>query len=93
MHGARIAFAILALAVALIHSGCARSYHAYPCGKVPYCYCPPTPLPYRHYCACPTCIAAQYLERHGYGVPADVAGSDIEAPAPPAPAEDEDETR
>jgi hypothetical protein len=90
MHPARIAFAIMALVVALIHSGCARSYHAYPCGEVPYCYCPPNPLPYRQYCNCPTCIACQYLQTHGHGLIADEAGSSVEAPTPPESAGEQD---
>jgi len=55
------------LAVSLLGScfffGCASSYHAYPCGKVPYCYCPPSPLPHTDYNACPTCLASKYLAR------------------------------
>jgi outer membrane protein TolC len=59
-------------------------------GHVPSCYCPPTPLPYRQYCACPTCIAAEYLERHGYGVPANDAGVDSDPLMPPEPTAGED---
>jgi hypothetical protein len=40
----------------LLAGGCASAYHAYPCGSVPYCYCPPAPLPYASYCGCPTLL-------------------------------------
>jgi len=42
----------------LVTGGCASAYHAHPCGCVPYCYCPPAPLPYASYCGCPTPLAA-----------------------------------
>lgn len=52
---------MLLLAVPLVLPGCAAAYHDYPCGCVPYAYCPPPPLPYVTYshCGCPTPIAAQ----------------------------------
>jgi len=58
---------LLILALTMLGSsfllGCASSYHAYPCGRVPYCYCPPSPLPHSDYHACPTCLASKYLAR------------------------------
>jgi hypothetical protein len=44
----------------VVSSGCARAYHAYPCGCVPYDYCPPPPLAYAPYDACPTPVARCY---------------------------------
>lgn len=44
----------LAAALLLAASGCAAAYHAYPCGCVPYGYCPDPPLPYTAYCGCAT---------------------------------------
>lgn len=46
--------------VALAASGCAAAYHDYPCGCIPYAYCPPPPLAYGPYEACPTPIARCY---------------------------------
>ena len=37
--------------------------HDCDCGRVPYDYCPPTPLPYQGFCECPTPVAAEYLSR------------------------------
>jgi hypothetical protein len=50
--------------------GCARAYHAYPCGCVPYGYCAEPPLPHVMYCGCCTAVAARVpqapsLERGG----------------------------
>ncbi len=44
--------------------GCASAYHAYPCGCVPYGYCPGPPLPFTNYCGCPTPQAAKYRSAH-----------------------------
>lgn len=41
-------------------SGCAQAYQSYPCGCIPYGYCPDRPLPYRTYSGCPTPIASSY---------------------------------
>ena len=41
--------------------GCAAAYHDYPCGNVHYGYCAPPPLPYAGFEACPTPLAAGYL--------------------------------
>ena len=49
---------VVVLATAL---GCAAAYHDYPCGVVPYGYCPPPPLPYAEYDSCLTPVAAEYL--------------------------------
>ncbi len=49
---------IFVLATAL---GCAAAYHDYPCGSVPYGYCPSPPLPYAGYDACLTPVAVEYL--------------------------------
>lgn len=59
--------------------GCAAAYHAYPCGNVPCGYCPPPPLPYAAFDACPTPMAADYMS----GKKADLHGSDLEYPAVP----------
>lgn len=45
----------------VISGGCAAAYHDYPCGCIPYGYCPPPPLAYTVYNACPTPIARCYL--------------------------------
>ncbi|MFV2069728.1 MAG: hypothetical protein ACC645_22410 [Pirellulales bacterium] len=42
-------------------TGCAQAYRDYPCGDVPYAYCPAPPLPYDTYDACPTPVAKCYL--------------------------------
>ena len=55
-----LAWALLAMTCVTM-SGCIRSYRAYPCGQVPYDYCPPQALPYTNYSACPTPIAASYF--------------------------------
>jgi hypothetical protein len=41
-------------------AGCAHAYHDYPCGCVPYGYCPPQPLAYTGYAACPTPMAERF---------------------------------
>ena len=46
----------------VISCGCSAAYHDYPCGCVPYRYCPPPPMRYAAYDACPTPLAACYLE-------------------------------
>ena len=51
-------FGVLLLAVAC---GCSAAYHDYPCGCVPYGYCPLPPLPYAAYETCHTPVAACYL--------------------------------
>lgn len=51
----------LALPALVLLSACASSYDAYPCGKVPYCYCSPRPLPHSDCNACPTCVTSKYL--------------------------------
>ena len=54
------------LAVVLLSAtaGCAPAYHAYPCGCVPYGYCPEPPLPFINYCGCPTPQAAKFGGEH-----------------------------
>lgn len=47
-------------AILLAAAGCAPGYHAYPCGCVPYGYCPEPPLPFTNYCGCPTPWAAKF---------------------------------
>ena len=37
--------------------------HDCECGRVPYDYCHPAPLPYQGFCECPTPVAAEYLSR------------------------------
>ncbi len=65
--------------------GCAPAYHAYPCGRVPYGYCPEPPLPHAMYCACPTPIAAEFRRDHP-GVSADGHPSPVpEGPASARP--------
>lgn len=59
----RSAMFALALMASVFLSGCASSYDAYPCGKVPYCYCPPSPLANADSDACPTCVTSKYLAR------------------------------
>jgi hypothetical protein len=49
--------------------GCASAYHAYPCGCVPYGYCPEPPLPFMNYCGCPTPQAAKYRCQHPVATP------------------------
>jgi hypothetical protein len=48
-----VAFAV----VTALSAGCAADYHAYSGGCVPCVYCPPPPLPYTTYCACPSSIS------------------------------------
>ncbi|MHB8860855.1 MAG: hypothetical protein ACYC6N_00515 [Pirellulaceae bacterium] len=55
MHWPWLAVALLAAA-----TGCAPAYHAYPCGCVPYGYCPEPPPPFTNYCGCPTPWAAKF---------------------------------
>jgi len=50
----------LAAGMLLAAAGCAPAYYAYPCGCVPYDYCPDPPLPYGTYCGCPTPWAAKF---------------------------------
>lgn len=52
------------LAILIAAAGCAPAYHAYPCGCVPYGYCPDPPLPYTSYCGCPTPWAAKFVREH-----------------------------
>ena len=59
-------------------SGCAAAYHAYADGCVPYEYCPPAPLPYACYQACPTPVAAC----HRTAVPAPVVQPAADMPLP-----------
>jgi hypothetical protein len=64
----------LLLAVVLpAAGGGAPAYHAYPCGCVPYGYCPEPPLPYTRYCGCPTPWAAKLRGEHPTA-PAESAG-------------------
>ena len=49
----------LGMVLLSITAGCAPAYHAYPCGGVPYGYCPESPLPFTNYCGCPTPRAAE----------------------------------
>ena len=44
-------------------SGCASAYDSYPCGAIPYGYCPDPPLPYSTYSGCPTPVASSYSPR------------------------------
>lgn len=57
-------------------SGCAQAYQSYPCGCIPYGYCPDRPLPYRTYSGCPTPIASTYLPKQIQ-----------QSPPPPVPVE------
>jgi len=56
---------LLALPLLTSAGGCASAYHDYPCGRVPYGYCAPPPLPYAQYEACPTPFANRYGSRDG----------------------------
>lgn len=47
------------LGVSVLLGGCAHAYHEYPCGCIPYDYCPEPPLPYTAYGECPTPIASR----------------------------------
>lgn len=42
----------------LLAGGCAHCRHSCDNVCIPYDYCPPAPLPYTTYCACPTPVAA-----------------------------------
>ncbi len=54
----------LAAALLSIPFGCASAYHAYPCGCVPYGFCPAPPLPFSNYCGCLTPRATQFQCGH-----------------------------
>jgi hypothetical protein len=53
----------LAASLLIASCGCAAAYHDYPCGCVPYGYCPSAPLRYAAYDACLTPVAACYVEK------------------------------
>lgn len=75
--------ASLAVAVMAAAAGCAPGYHAYPCGAVPYTYCPEPPLPFTHYCGYPTsCEIHQDLPE---APPADAADQPLDPPPPLIP--------
>lgn len=50
--------------ILLAAAGCAPAYHAYPCGCVPYGYCPEPPLPFTDYCGRPTPRAEKSDRQH-----------------------------
>jgi len=67
---------LVAAALLTACCGCAAAYRCYPCGCVPYQYCPDPPLPYTAYsaCHCPTPIGGTRT------VPAPVAGPFVPEP-------------
>ena len=56
---------LICVGLLLLTVGCAPAYHSYrcACSCIPYDYCPPAPLPYTTYCACPTQVASCYANR------------------------------
>jgi hypothetical protein len=50
---------LVAVALFATAGGCARAYHAYPCGCVPYGYCAEPPLPHVMYCGSCTAVPSQ----------------------------------
>jgi len=65
MHPPTIAKLLVASSLVAAAGGCAAQYDDYPCGRVPYGYCPPPPLPYTQYDACPTPFASRFRSRDG----------------------------
>ena len=61
-------------------AGCAAAYRDYPGGCVPYGYCPPPPLAYTVYDACPTPIANCYTARSLTGIAPSVDSTDGKEP-------------
>lgn len=75
----------LGITLLIATTGCAPAYHAYPCGCVPYGYCPGSPLPYTGYCGCPTPWAAKFHREHMTAQPENLPEPASKPTTPPTP--------